>query len=256
MKKSILVIIAMLFSILVVNILHAVADTWTRKADFGGTPLALAPSFSIGSKGYIGKGPYPDSQEFWEYDPAANTWTQKADFGGTWRELAVCFSIGNKGYIGTGSMGASFKKDFWEYDPAANTWTQKADFGGTGRSYAVGFTIGNKGYIGTGLSGDLMYHKDFWEYDPAANTWAQKADFGGTARGYAVGFSIGSKGYIGTGYDGSFYKDFWEYTGNTAEGDLDHDSDVDGSDIAMLIANPGLLDITIFAESFGRTSGQ
>jgi len=208
MKKSILVIIAMLFSILVVNILHAVADTWTRKADFGGTPLALAPSFSIGSKGYIGKGPYPDSQEF------------------------------------------------WEYDPAANTWTQKADFGGTGRSYAVGFTIGNKGYIGTGLSGDLMYHKDFWEYDPAANTWAQKADFGGTARGYAVGFSIGSKGYIGTGYDGSFYKDFWEYTGNTAEGDLDHDSDVDGSDIAMLIANPGLLDITIFAESFGRTSGQ
>ena len=27
----------------------------------------------------------------------------------------------------------------------------------------------------------------------------------------AVGFSIGSKGYIGTGYNGSLYKDFWEY---------------------------------------------
>jgi len=26
--------------------------------------------------------------------------------------------------------------------------------------------------------------------------------------------------------------------------------------IAMLIANPGLLDITIFAQSFGRTAGQ
>jgi|AntAceMinimDraft_16_1070373.scaffolds.fasta_scaffold33443_1 N-acetylneuraminic acid mutarotase len=41
--------------------------------------------------------------------------------------------------------------------------------------------------------------------------WTQKADFGGTARRGAVGFTIGTKLYIGTGFDGTLYKDFWEY---------------------------------------------
>ena len=63
------------------------ANTWTQKADFGGTARYEAVGFSIGSKGYIGTGCDGSSytKDFWEYDPAANTWTQKADFGGTAR---------------------------------------------------------------------------------------------------------------------------------------------------------------------------
>src|SRR6266487_3828476 len=120
-------------------------DTWTQKADFGGTARDKAVGFSIGSKGCIGTG-YdgiaPFTKDFWEYDPDTNTWTQKADFGGTGgRALAVGFSIGSKGYIGTGQDLFSYYNDLWEYDPAANTWTQKANFGGTARSWAVGFSI-------------------------------------------------------------------------------------------------------------------
>ena len=39
-------------------------------------------------------------------------------------------------------------------------------------------------------------------------------------------------------------------------GDIDQDNDIDGSDLAALIANSGLLDVTTFAENFGRSSGQ
>jgi N-acetylneuraminic acid mutarotase len=211
MKKCIIVVIAVLFIFLCGNTLSATPNTWTQKADFGGTARSMAVGFSIGDKGYIGTGsdsPTSRRNDFWEYDPASNTWTQKADFGGTGRFGAVGFSIEDKGYIGTGYAGSN-TRDFWEYDPAANTWTQKADFGGTERQGAVGFSIGSRGYIGTGYS--TSYTRDFWEYDPAANTWTQKADFGGTGRSKAVGFSIGSKGYIGTGNTGSNTSDFWEY---------------------------------------------
>jgi len=147
-----------------------VADTWTRKADFGGTTRTAAVGFSIGNKGYIGTGVlgvlrisilYKD---FWEYDPAADAWTQKADFGGAARYSAVGFSVGGKGYIGTGTgVFYGYLKDFWEYDPSTNAWTQRADFGGTARDGAVGFSVGGKGYIGTGHDGSSP-GKDFWEY--------------------------------------------------------------------------------------------
>lgn len=42
-------------------------DTWTQKADFGGTPRFDAVGFSIGNKGYIGSG--SDTKDFWEYTP-------------------------------------------------------------------------------------------------------------------------------------------------------------------------------------------
>ncbi len=217
MKKFIMVVVALLYSFIGINIVFAADDTWTQKADFGGAARYYAIGFSIGSKGYIGMGWIDSScpKDFWEYDPIADTWTQKADFGGAAREEAVGFSIGNKGYIGTGYDGASnsYYKDFWEYDPAANTWTQKADFGGGVRDWAAGFSVGSKGYIGTGFDGS-SYTKDFWEYDPAIDTWTQKADFGGGVRARGVGFSIGSKGYTGTGYNVSspyYYNDFWEY---------------------------------------------
>ena len=79
-------------------------DSWTQKADFGGTARYFAAGFSIGTKGYIGTG-YNSSgplKDFWEYNPTSNIWTRKADFGGVARGAATGFSIGSMGYIGTG----------------------------------------------------------------------------------------------------------------------------------------------------------
>jgi photosystem II stability/assembly factor-like uncharacterized protein len=190
-------------------------NTWTQKADFGGTARNSAVGFSIGSKGYVGTGSDGVSRkDFWEYDPSANSWLQKADFGGTSRYSAVGFNIGSIGYIGTGFATDGIKKDFWEYDPAVNTWLQKADFGGLARYSATGFSIIQKGYIGTGVAGSFV--KDFWEYDPAFNAWIRKADFGGTARFGSSSFSIGSKGYIGIGSDAvTSQKDLWEYNSSS-----------------------------------------
>ncbi len=194
------------------------ADTWTQKADFGGTARYNAVGFSLGSKGYIGTG-YAGTNnlnDFWEYDPSSNTWVQMADFGGTARFGAVGFSLGSKGYVGTGYDGNDFLRDFWEFDPSADTWTQKAYFAGTARAYSIGISAGGKGYVGTGYN-NSNFSTDFWEYDPLADTWTQKADFGGGARASVAGFSIGSKAYIGTGintlYEGT--KDFWEYDPST-----------------------------------------
>ena len=204
------------------------SNTWTQKADFGGSPRFFAIGFAIGSKGYIGigrdtsDGSKGDTKDFWEYDPGANTWTQKANFGGSTRFSAVGFAIDSKGYVGTGwhyngtYFGVSSytdTKDFWEYDPGTDTWTQKANFDGGLRSFAIGFSILSKGYVGTGS--EVTNKKDFWEYNPVTDTWTQKADFDGTARYGAVGFAIGSKGYIGTGQDGTNKKDFWEYDPGT-----------------------------------------
>src|SRR5947208_9100553 len=111
-------------------------DTWTRKADFGGTARYGVVGFSIGSKGYMGTGDLDPNfyKDFWEYDPALDTWTQKADFGGGIRAHTASFTIGNKGYVGTGQAAVnSYTNDLWEYDPTTNTWTQKANFGGASR---------------------------------------------------------------------------------------------------------------------------
>jgi N-acetylneuraminic acid mutarotase len=208
----------LLYSFICVNIVFAMADTWTRKADFGGVAREGAVGFSIGDKGYIAAGSDRNIgqtyKDLWEYDPATDAWTQKADIPDDDLEgldLAVAFSIGSKGYIGTGRESTTTSqgvKRFWAYDPAANIWTQKADFGGTQRYSAVGFSIGNKGYIGTGIN-NSVFLSDFWEYDPDADIWTRKADFGGYGRYSAVGFSIGNKGYLGTGLPAS--QDLWEY---------------------------------------------
>jgi N-acetylneuraminic acid mutarotase len=204
-------------------------DSWTQKADFGGTARYDAVGFSVGTKGYIGTG-LNDSgffQDFWEYNPTSNNWVRKADFEGGRRGCAVGFSIGTKGYIGTGQgySGDSLflnLNDFWEYNPTTNLWTRKADFISTSRYAAVGFCIGQKGYLGTGInyvnSTTYTWYKDFYEYDPGTDSWTKKADFGGAPRAFDVGFSIGYKGYIGTGsITGTRLNDFWEYDPTNTE---------------------------------------
>ena len=211
MRKSILAIIALIYSFLGVNMHFAAADAWTQKTDFGGSARIGANGFSIGTKGYIGTG-WPDLKDFWEYDSDGDTWSQKADFAGSGRYCAAGFSISNKGYIVAG-YAYGYMQDFWEYDPVENKWTQKADFGGAARYGAAAFIIGSKGYAGAGLVNSTRL-SDFWEYDPTVGpngTWTQKTDVGGTA--INVSFTIGNKGYVGLGTTGYLRgtKEFWEY---------------------------------------------
>jgi N-acetylneuraminic acid mutarotase len=204
-------------------------DTWTQKADFGGTARERAIGFAIGNKGYIGTGwdhvaKGKIASDFWEYDPAANKWAKKADFEGRHRFDALGFSIGNKGYV-----GLSAGTDFWEYDPANDKWTKKSglpvfalqvEFVGF-----IGFGIDNKGYIGLGCkrkwlssspNGDNyndVLLDNMYEYDPASDKWTKKADFPGGKRYQAVCFAIGNKGYVTTGENKDLIRkgDLWEY---------------------------------------------
>jgi hypothetical protein len=43
--------------------------------------VICTPSFSIGSKGYIGTGIQWHIYKDWDYDPVADTWTKMADLG-------------------------------------------------------------------------------------------------------------------------------------------------------------------------------
>jgi len=188
-----------------------ITNTWTQKANFGGSPRLSAVGFSIGDKGYIGTGQDANgfTSDFWKYDPSTNSWAQVASFPGTPRRQAVAFTIDTIAYVGTGDEGIP-TDDFWKYDPSVNAWSPIADFAGTARFGAVGFSIDTCGYLGTGQNFS-NYYNDFWEYSPTADAWTQRADFGGTPRASAVGFSINNTGFIGTGYDGNLTDDFWEY---------------------------------------------
>jgi len=202
-----------------------IANTWIRKADFGGAGRRLASGFSIGPKGYIGVGlsggfsfdPIIEYSDFWEYDPSTNAWVQKANFPFSGAYKGGAFSINTKGYLCAG-------KQFWEYDPTANSWTRKTDFPGNNGSYP-GFSIGNKGYMGLENN-----NASFYAYDQPTNSWNQVADFpaihidGGTVfnpgREQNIAFSIGSKGYLGQGRVwsvccGTSVNDFWEFTPQT-----------------------------------------
>ena len=57
-----------------------------------------------------------------------------------------------------------------------------------------------------------------------------------------------------SGEDGRWGTRFGRFSFAACEGNLSgNDNDVDGSDLAVLIGNPGLLNLSIFAEDFGRT---
>ncbi len=190
---------------------HLPAQTWTQKANFGGTGRYGAAGFSIGSKAYIGTGydATGKKNDFWEWNQSTNVWSQKAAFGGTARYAAVGMSIGTMGYIGLGNDGAA-KGDWWEWNSTSNIWTKKAD-APAARAGATGFSIGTTGYIVGGMNTNLIYG-DCYAWDQASNTWSTKAAVS-TARQNSTSFVIGNYGYVGLGTGGGnvFLNDFWQY---------------------------------------------
>lgn len=200
-------------------------NTWTRRADFGGSARFGAVGFSIAGKGYLGTGKVSLTgghvSDFWEYDPSTDSWTQRAAVPDPPRQHGVGFAIGDRGYVGLGWSSGHDEafQDFYEYDPSTDTWSRKADLAGFGRVWAAGFSAGGKGYVGTGNRGRPRPQVgtdrlgDFWEYDPSVDGWVETAGWPSTPRLAPVGFSIGGKGYVGTGWDGNeHHQDLWAFT--------------------------------------------
>jgi N-acetylneuraminic acid mutarotase len=188
------------------------ANTWTKKANFGGGFRSGMVAFTIGTKAYAGMGFNAGVyyNDLWEYDALLDTWTRKADLPDIGREEGAGFSIGNKGYVGNGqafvsggnnSFNVAFA-EFYEYDPATDVWTQKANFIGGMRAFTVGCGIGNKGYMGFGGdSGQTASGDDLYEYDPATDTWTAKSSLTGVFIADPAMVSIGTDLYVLGGID-------------------------------------------------------
>ncbi len=95
-------------------------DTWTRQADYPGTPASNASGFALGANGYVGLGLSEQNellQEFWQYSTSENSWKRISDFcGGPSREAST-FVIDNRAFLGTGldADNQTARKDFWEF---------------------------------------------------------------------------------------------------------------------------------------------
>ncbi len=194
---------------------HAIADTWNQRSDFGGTARSGAVAFTIGDRAFLGTGEDGDYvSDLWEYEPVSDVWIQRAAFPGVGRYEAVSFVIGSKGYIGAGiNMNLqTHLSDFWEYDPEQDTWQQIPDFPGTARAGACAFTAGGAGYVTLGTDGLWSYPIDMWAYDPGLGVWSEKASFPGPGRNAGVGFAIDQAGFVGTGKNSvQWLKDIWRY---------------------------------------------
>ncbi len=94
-------------------------DTWTKKANFQGSPRTQAVGFGTGSKGYLGLGCTRGESfyDFWEYDPGTDSWVQIEDCPYSTID-AVGMSINSKGYVGSG-VTQSGGREFWEYSPSS-----------------------------------------------------------------------------------------------------------------------------------------
>ena len=198
-----------------------IANTWTQKANFIGSPRRQAVVFTLQSTdlAYVGTGQDASglTKDFYTYNASTNTWTQIQDFPGLARRGAVAYSGENHGFLGTGA-GAVLLNDFWMYDATLDTWIQKAPFPGSPRSGAVAWTPDSGidhplGYIALGEDNFIEFKKDVWEYNYYTNSWIQRSDFPGVGRKYAVAFSIQGIAYVGTGFDGAFHDDFYAYSG-------------------------------------------
>ena len=198
-----------------------IANTWTQKANFIGSPRRQAVAFTLQSNNlaYVGTGQDASglTKDFYTYNASTNTWTQIQDFPGLARRGAVAYSGENHGFLGTGA-GAVLLNDFWMYDATLDTWIQKAPFPGSPRSGAVAWTPDSGidhplGYIALGEDNFIEFKKDVWEYNYYTNSWIQRSDFPGVGRKYAVAFSIQGIAYVGTGFDGAFHDDFYAYSG-------------------------------------------
>lgn len=125
-------------------------NTWTKRKSLL-LNRACASGFSIGSKGYIVNGRYPDDfgllHGLTEYDPATDKWTNKEPLPGLARTNPAVFVIDGEAYAGGGggTGGGEGPTDFYRYTQSTDSWARMADMP-EGHTYRVSFTLNGKGY--------------------------------------------------------------------------------------------------------------
>lgn len=146
---------------------NPLTDTWTQKADFGGTERVYPSAFSLNGQGYVGLGANIGRFfDVWRYMPTTNAWTRRADFPGGGRSAAVGFALGNVGFFSTGFNGSAVFRDLWEYNPATDAWTQRTPFGGVASNAGVAAVVGNRAYMGLGADANNVALSSWYEYTP------------------------------------------------------------------------------------------
>jgi N-acetylneuraminic acid mutarotase len=198
------------------------ADTWTRKADFGGGARDGMLSFVVNDTAYVSGG-FDGStiwNDFWKYDASKDQWIKIGNLPMGADLFASAFVINNKAYIATGEQSGPYpdvdQTQVWEYDPSTGNWTRKADFPGAGRNSAVGFAMSGKGYIVGGEDNFSVNFSDVWLYDPVADKWTQVSyAYPNALTGWMTAFVLDSTAYVGSGSEfqgsglagnNSFYK--------------------------------------------------
>lgn len=189
------------------------SNSWTQKANFGGTGRSGAVGFSLLGKGYIACGYDANTvrTDVWAYDPLANTWSQKANIPGPGRDYTVAFTIDSFAYLGTGyNSNNTNYNDCYKYNPVINTWSTLPNVGAQVRSSAMAFVANGYGYIAGGYGAGPL--NDCWKYNPVSNSWAQVANLPSGSRSDGNAFDLNGKGFIIAGYlNGNTVNDLWQY---------------------------------------------
>ena len=73
------------------------------------------------------------------------------------------------------------------------------------------------------------------------------------SRPYYAGDCVNLGANKAPGFSGDTVSNYIVFYDTWCPGDFDSDGDVDGSDLAELVAHPVLLDLSTFADEFGRT---
>ncbi|OSZ82802.1 hypothetical protein CAP35_05935 [Chitinophagaceae bacterium IBVUCB1] len=198
------------------------SGAWTQKASLPDSGRTESSVFVVNNKAYIvgGNGGFTsgtNTNQVWEYDPAANKWTKKADYPEPSIANAGAFAINGKGYVSCGRAGTEYLKKTYEYNASSNAWTPKADFPDSGRYGVVSFVVDNKGYVGLGGIGYNSYKKTFFYYNPTTDKWGYlHGDWSAPSRLFGVSAVVGNKAYVGCGWrlDGTstqtYYRDWHE----------------------------------------------
>jgi hypothetical protein len=189
-------------------------SNWNQKANYTGSPINKAISFSYNNIGYYGLGwdTVENSQnlKLYTYNPSTDNWSLISVCNlpnvTTWSVSSFC--INDKVYfVGSNNI-------VYYYDITNNVWGLKNNFPGATRFTGIGFEINGKGYIGTGVNSfGNPYLNDLWEYDSATDTWTQKTSMPSVGRYASFGFSYNGKGYVlgGEKNENIVTKEFWEY---------------------------------------------
>jgi N-acetylneuraminic acid mutarotase len=172
---------------------NAFTDTWTQKQNFPGSGSDFDISFSIGYRGFFGRG----GSNFWSYNSITDQWIQLSNVPGEKRKMTIAFVINGKAYVGLGYKAEyPYEKlnDMYMYDPSTDIWTKLSPAPLSG--YVSAFAINGKGYINS--------YESFWQFEPNNDSWTQLDKCLTNEVSCPTGFSIGNKGYLAFGSTGNW----------------------------------------------------